>query len=339
MRSRARAWSPARDDRLDPFAHRDPARRRLISGMAAVVGGGRVARSVHPAHRGRDRRRGAGAARSAGAARTSRSSCTTSASRSSSTAAGRRFRLGADWEARPGERFTGLGARHGEQLDQTGRRVRLGADRRYTGPDCPPDMLDVGGIPQGDYAPVPCLIASRGYALWLETERRRRGVRPGPPHLGLHPRRRRAVSPARAHRPHAGRPPAPLPAPQRQPARSAARVGLRALEVARRVRAPARRGGRLRRLRAQPHRARRDRDRLALGDAVQHLGAQPAPVRRLRGDGRAASARRGAHGGLGHPLGQPRVGRRPAPARPGVGAPAPRAGAELRAGGARGATS
>ena len=79
------------------------------------------------------------------------------------------FRLGAEWEARPGERFTGLGARHGEQFDLTGRHVRLGADRRYTGPDCPPDMLEVGGIPQGDYAPVPWLLASRGYALWLET--------------------------------------------------------------------------------------------------------------------------------------------------------------------------
>ncbi|MBN1527939.1 MAG: glycoside hydrolase family 31 protein [Thermoleophilaceae bacterium] len=79
------------------------------------------------------------------------------------------FRLGVRWEARPGERFTGLGARHGEQLDQTGRRVRPGADRRYTGPDCPPDMLELGGIPQGDYAPVPWLLASRGYALWIET--------------------------------------------------------------------------------------------------------------------------------------------------------------------------
>ena len=79
------------------------------------------------------------------------------------------FRLGAEWEVRPGERFTGLGARHSEQLDLTGRRVRLGADRRYTGPDCPPDMLDVGGIPQGDYAPVPWLLASRGYALWIES--------------------------------------------------------------------------------------------------------------------------------------------------------------------------
>ena len=79
------------------------------------------------------------------------------------------LRLGIDWEARPEERFTGLGARHGEQMDLTGRKVRLGADRRYTGPDCPPDMLEVGGIPQGDYAPAPWLLASRGYALWLET--------------------------------------------------------------------------------------------------------------------------------------------------------------------------
>jgi alpha-glucosidase (family GH31 glycosyl hydrolase) len=84
--------------------------------------------------------------------------------------AGEPLRVGAEWEARAGERFTGLGARHGEQVEQTGRRIRLGADRRYTGPDCPPDMIDVGGIPQGDYAPVPWLLASRGYSLWLETD-------------------------------------------------------------------------------------------------------------------------------------------------------------------------
>ena len=79
------------------------------------------------------------------------------------------LRLGLDWERDTGEAFTGLGPRHGEQVDQAGRRVRLGADRRYTGPDCPPDMLEVGGIPQGDYAPVPWVLASRGYALWIET--------------------------------------------------------------------------------------------------------------------------------------------------------------------------
>ena len=80
------------------------------------------------------------------------------------------LRIGIEWEARPEERFTGLGARHGLQVDQTGRCVRLGADRRYTGPDCPPDMLEVGGIPQGDYTPAPWLLSSRGYSLWLETD-------------------------------------------------------------------------------------------------------------------------------------------------------------------------
>src|SRR5205823_7715062 len=52
----------------------------------------------------------------------------------------------------------------------SGRTGGLGADRRYTGPDCPPEMLEVGGIPQGDYAPAPWLLADGGYALWLRTE-------------------------------------------------------------------------------------------------------------------------------------------------------------------------
>jgi alpha-glucosidase (family GH31 glycosyl hydrolase) len=79
------------------------------------------------------------------------------------------FRLEAIWRARPGEHLTGIGARHGIPFDQRGRRIRLGADRRYTGPDCPEDMLDQGGIPQGDYAPVPWLLSSGGWALWAET--------------------------------------------------------------------------------------------------------------------------------------------------------------------------
>ncbi|MFI5122149.1 MAG: hypothetical protein ACHQJ5_04580, partial [Vicinamibacteria bacterium] len=73
------------------------------------------------------------------------------------------FRLGATWPAGEAERLTGLGARHGEPFDQRDRLVRLGADRRYTGPDCPPDMLDLGGIPQGDYAPVPFVMSSGGW--------------------------------------------------------------------------------------------------------------------------------------------------------------------------------
>ena len=67
--------------------------------------------------------------------------------------------------------YTGLGARHGLCADQAGGSLQLGADPgAYTGPDCPPDMLEIGGIPQGDYAPVPWLLASDGWAAWLETE-------------------------------------------------------------------------------------------------------------------------------------------------------------------------
>ncbi len=79
------------------------------------------------------------------------------------------LRLGASWPLLEGERVTGLGARHGLDFDQRGRRVSLGADRRYTGPDCPPELLEDGGIPQGDYAPVPWLLSSAGWAAWIET--------------------------------------------------------------------------------------------------------------------------------------------------------------------------
>jgi alpha-glucosidase (family GH31 glycosyl hydrolase) len=79
-------------------------------------------------------------------------------------------RLGFTWPGHPEQRLTGLGARHGLHVDQAGRTVDLGADRRYTGPDCPADMLDLGGIPQGDYAPLPWIVSSRGWAAWLETD-------------------------------------------------------------------------------------------------------------------------------------------------------------------------
>ncbi|MGI8902794.1 MAG: TIM-barrel domain-containing protein [Solirubrobacteraceae bacterium] len=84
-------------------------------------------------------------------------------------AEGEPLRLALDWDRRSEEHFAGLGARHGTRLDQAGRSVQLGADRRYTGPDCPPEMLVDGGIPQGDCAPVPWLLSSRGYAVWAQT--------------------------------------------------------------------------------------------------------------------------------------------------------------------------
>jgi alpha-glucosidase (family GH31 glycosyl hydrolase) len=85
------------------------------------------------------------------------------------SATGDPFRLGARWASAPDERLTGLGPRHRPQFDQRGRTVPLGADRRYTGPDCPPELLEGGGIPQGDYVPVPWLLSSAGWALWIET--------------------------------------------------------------------------------------------------------------------------------------------------------------------------
>ena len=79
------------------------------------------------------------------------------------------LRLALDWDRRSEEHVVGLGARHSTQLDQVGRAVQLGADRRYTGPDCPPEMVAQGGIPQGDCAPVPWLNSSRGYGAWIQT--------------------------------------------------------------------------------------------------------------------------------------------------------------------------
>jgi alpha-glucosidase (family GH31 glycosyl hydrolase) len=80
------------------------------------------------------------------------------------------LRTALDWRRRSDERFVGLGARHCTQFDQAGRTVQLGADRRYTGPDCPAELLAQGGIPQGDCAPIPWLVSSRGYAVWVRSE-------------------------------------------------------------------------------------------------------------------------------------------------------------------------
>jgi alpha-glucosidase (family GH31 glycosyl hydrolase) len=85
------------------------------------------------------------------------------------SADGAPLRLAIDWDRRSQESFVGLGARHCTQFEQGGRAVQLGADRRYTGPDCPPEMLAAGGIPQGDCAPVPWLLSSRGYGVLART--------------------------------------------------------------------------------------------------------------------------------------------------------------------------
>jgi alpha-glucosidase (family GH31 glycosyl hydrolase) len=83
---------------------------------------------------------------------------------------GEPLRRALQWDQRSGEHFVGLGARHGMALDQRGRDIQLGADRRYTGPDCPSELLAAGGIPQGDCAPMPWLLSSRGYGALVQTD-------------------------------------------------------------------------------------------------------------------------------------------------------------------------
>ena len=79
------------------------------------------------------------------------------------------LRLGLDWVGRPGVRFTGLGPRHAHAFDQAGRSVQLGADRRYAGEATPAELRAQGGIPLGDYAPVPWVLASAGWGAWIDT--------------------------------------------------------------------------------------------------------------------------------------------------------------------------
>ncbi|HVW18253.1 MAG TPA: TIM-barrel domain-containing protein [Solirubrobacteraceae bacterium] len=78
------------------------------------------------------------------------------------------LRLATSWDGRGHESFAGLGARHEHRVDHGGRAVQLGAGRVYRGPDCTPEILAVGGIPQGDYAPAPWAQSSAGYAVWLQ---------------------------------------------------------------------------------------------------------------------------------------------------------------------------
>lgn len=78
------------------------------------------------------------------------------------------LRTGLRWNV-DAPRLAGLGARHHPAVDHAGRAIQLGADRRYLGPGCAPALAERGGIPQGDYAPVPFLQSDAGWAAWLDT--------------------------------------------------------------------------------------------------------------------------------------------------------------------------
>ena len=309
-------------------------------------------RSLHPVHRRRGRSRGAGAPRARAPVGRPRP-----AQRRRRPRPGARRR---PWRAAAGEdprarrdrararrrgRSAAAGARLGPPLGRARGRARRSARhparpdrtdrpaRRRPAlhrPDCPPEMLSEGGIPQGDCAPVPWLLSSRG--LWrLGADRRQRH--------SLRPRRRAAVgvdpgtcgpvAGAPAVRVHARRP-ATRVLPAHGLSGAASRVGLRLLEEPRRLRAPGRRARGLRRIREAPDPARRDRARLPLGNAVQQLGVQPPPVPRRARDDRDDATRRRAHRGVGDPVGQPRLTRRTGAAPARVRASAPRAGAQVR---------
>ena len=236
------------------------------------------------------------------------------------------------WPLLDGERVTGLGARHGLDFDQRGRCVQLGADRRYTGPTARPSSSSRAGSRRATTRPCPgCSPRPAGPP----------GSRPPGPGVEVDLSGdaaslsvRAAAGPLRLHLftgPTPGGAAARLP-PRDRPSRADARVGLRPLEEPRRLRAPGRRRGRLARLPRQRTSPRRDRDRLPLGDAVQHLALQPPPVPRRARAGQGDAGGRRSDGRLGDALGQPRVDRRPAPARRRVRAAPPRAGRQLRGG-------
>ena len=201
-------------------------------------------------------------------------------------------RLALAWPGHPEQRFTGLGARHGTHVDQAGRTVQLGADRRYTGPDCPPDMLEHRRDPAGRLRAG--AVAARPRAAG------RRGSRPTADGAQLRRSATRSSSPR-------ARPPgrcACTCSARRRPPRACAHY-LRATDALPALLPEWAYGHWKSRdvyehqrdveadfegyLRAPPA-ARRDRARLAVGDAIQHVGVQPAPVPgRARADRRACA--------------------------------------------------
>jgi hypothetical protein len=192
------------------------------------------------------------------------------------------LRIGLDWVGRPGGRVTGFGPRHAHSFDQSGRSLQLGADRRYAGEACPGELRAQGGIPHGRLRAGAVGALQRRVGGVDRDLGRGRAVRARPRAVGVGPGGGGAAARVAAARPDPGGAVAPLPPPHRH-AGTAAGVGLLALEVARRAPPRRRRPRRPARLPLARHPARRDRDRLAVGDPIQHVAVQPpasSPTRR-----------------------------------------------------------
>ncbi len=190
-------------------------------------------------------------------------------------------------------------------------------------------MLEAGGVPMGDYVPVPWLLSSAGWGAWIECD--------GPGiQLDLQAdvslSVRAASGPLRLHLLRGPRPgmllrryceltgfPDVLPewGYGHWKSRDVYAHERDVLEDYEGYRAPS-------------AAARRDRPRLALGDAIQHVGVQPLAVPGPGGSDRQDALDRRPHRRLDDAVDQPRLDRRPAPARCGVGAQPPPAGLQLR---------
>ncbi len=199
------------------------------------------------------------------------------------------LRLAIDWDRRSGEHLVGLGLRHGTAA-RSGR-ARRPARRRppLHRPRLPARDARRGRHPPGRLRAAAVAAVEPRLRRLVPDRRQRHPLRPGRrADLGLDPGRRRAAAGWSCCAPDAGGA-AARPVPADRVSGAAAGVGLRLLEEPRRARAPGRRARRLRGLSPLADPARRDRDRLAVGDAIQHLGVQPPPVPGRRRDGRAAA--------------------------------------------------
>jgi len=72
------------------------------------------------------------------------------------------LRFGLDWVGRPASASPDGPAPHA-RLRPDGAVGSPRGDRWYTGEACPGELRAEGGIPQGDYAPVPWVLSSGGW--------------------------------------------------------------------------------------------------------------------------------------------------------------------------------